>query len=68
MPAASSVTWSTISGGLTAPRGFLAAGVTAGLKDSGRPDLALLLAPEEAVCAGLFTCSTVLLFYIQLLT
>ncbi|GCE64900.1 bifunctional glutamate N-acetyltransferase/amino-acid acetyltransferase ArgJ [cyanobiont of Ornithocercus magnificus] len=68
MPAASSVTWSTISGGLTAPRGFLAAGVTAGLKDSGRPDLALLLAPEEAVCAGLFTCSVVRASCIELCT
>jgi len=31
------------SPGVTAPRGFLAAGVTAGLKPSGRPDLALVV-------------------------
>jgi glutamate N-acetyltransferase/amino-acid N-acetyltransferase len=47
--------WSAIPGGVTAPSGFLAAGITAGLKASGRPDLALLLAPIGAVCAGTFT-------------
>ncbi|MFN9635878.1 MAG: bifunctional glutamate N-acetyltransferase/amino-acid acetyltransferase ArgJ, partial [Synechococcaceae cyanobacterium] len=51
--------WHPIPGGVTAPRGFLAAGVTAGLKASGRPDLSLLLAPEGAVCAGTFTTSRV---------
>ena len=59
MSVASSVSWSSIPGGFTAPQGFLAAGVAAGLKDSGRLDLALLLAPEEATCAGLFTRSVV---------
>jgi glutamate N-acetyltransferase/amino-acid N-acetyltransferase len=51
--------WQPIPGGLTAPRGFLAAGITAGLKPSGNPDLSLLLAPERAVCAGSFTTSLV---------
>ena len=51
--------WRPIAGGLTAPLGFQAAGITAGLKDSGKPDLALLLAPEGAVCAGTFTTSLV---------
>jgi glutamate N-acetyltransferase/amino-acid N-acetyltransferase len=51
--------WTPIPGGLTAPAGFLAAGSTAGLKASGKPDLALLLAPEGAVCAGTFTTSLV---------
>lgn len=51
--------WRSIAGGLTAPLGFQAAGITAGLKDSGKPDLALLLAPEGAVCAGTFTTSLV---------
>jgi glutamate N-acetyltransferase/amino-acid N-acetyltransferase len=37
----------------------MAAGTTAGLKASGRPDLALLLAPEGAVCAGTFTTTVV---------
>jgi len=47
--------WQQISGGITAPRGFQAAGITAGLKLSGNPDLALLLAPAGAACAGTFT-------------
>ena len=51
--------WHPIPGGISAPRGFLAAGVTAGLKASGKPDLSLLLAPEGAVCAGTFTTSVV---------
>jgi len=51
--------WHPISGGVTAPKGFLAAGITAGLKASGKPDLSLLLAPEGAVCAGTFTTSLV---------
>ncbi|MFM1800126.1 MAG: hypothetical protein RLZZ117_2404 [Cyanobacteriota bacterium] len=40
---------------MTAPAGFLASGITAGLKASGRQDLALLVAPVGAVCAGTFT-------------
>jgi glutamate N-acetyltransferase/amino-acid N-acetyltransferase len=44
--------WFEIGGGVTAAAGFQAAGTTAGLKASGRPDLALILAPDEAVCAG----------------
>ncbi len=51
--------WQPIYGGITAPRGFLAAGLTAGLKPSGKPDLCLLLAPEGAVCAGSFTTNRV---------
>ncbi|MEB3325839.1 MAG: bifunctional glutamate N-acetyltransferase/amino-acid acetyltransferase ArgJ [Cyanobacteriota bacterium] len=51
--------WFPLPGGVTAPRGFLASGTTAGLKASGRPDLALLLAPEGAVCAGTFTTTVV---------
>ena len=51
--------WRRIEGGVTAPRGFRAAGITAGLKPSGNPDLSLLLAPDGAVCAGTFTTSRV---------
>ncbi len=51
--------WTVVEGGVTAPAGFLAAGITAGLKASGKPDLALVLAPEGAVCAGTFTTSVV---------
>ena len=51
--------WLPVAGGITAPQGFQASGITAGLKASAKPDLALLLAPEAAVCAGAFTRSVV---------
>ena len=51
--------WLPISGGVSAHVGFLAAATTAGLKASGKPDLALIVAPEGAVCAGTFTTSVV---------
>ena len=51
--------WSPVAGGITTPEGFEAAGITAGLKASGKPDLSLLLAPQGAVCAGTFTTSVV---------
>jgi glutamate N-acetyltransferase/amino-acid N-acetyltransferase len=54
-----SVIWSSISGGITAPNGFQAAGLSAGLKASRKADLSLLLAPEGSVCAGTFTTSVV---------
>jgi glutamate N-acetyltransferase/amino-acid N-acetyltransferase len=40
---------------VTFARGFRAAGVTAGMKPSGRPDLGLLVADEGRSAAGLFT-------------
>ncbi|HZD17525.1 MAG TPA: bifunctional glutamate N-acetyltransferase/amino-acid acetyltransferase ArgJ [Actinomycetota bacterium] len=40
---------------VTFPRGFRAAGTTAGLKPSGRPDLGLLVADQARGVAGLFT-------------
>ena len=51
--------WQLVSGGVTSPQGFQASGIAAGLKPSGRLDMALLLAPEQAVCAGSFTTSVV---------
>ena len=54
-----SVIWSPIPGGITAPTGFKAAGLSAGLKPSRKADLSLLLAPDDAVCAGTFTTSVV---------
>lgn len=51
--------WQVISGGVTAPRGFRAAGITAGLKPSGLPDLALIVSDVEAIAAGVFTTSVV---------
>jgi glutamate N-acetyltransferase/amino-acid N-acetyltransferase len=40
---------------VTFARGFRAAGITAGMKPSGRPDLGLLVADEGRSAAGLFT-------------
>ncbi len=51
--------WQEITGGVTAPRGYKAAGITAGLKPSGLPDLALILSDVEAIAAGVFTTSQV---------
>ncbi|MDR9402584.1 MAG: bifunctional ornithine acetyltransferase/N-acetylglutamate synthase [Halothece sp. Uz-M2-17] len=48
-----------ISGGVTAPKGFQAAGITAGLKASGQPDLALIVSESSAIAAGVFTTSQV---------
>ncbi len=53
------VQWQQISGGITAPRGYRAAGIKAGLKPSGLPDLALILSDVEAIAAGVFTTSQV---------
>ncbi|MCM0589444.1 MAG: bifunctional ornithine acetyltransferase/N-acetylglutamate synthase [Gloeotrichia echinulata DEX184] len=53
------VDWQEITGGITAPRGYRAAGITAGLKPSGLPDLALILSDVEAIAAGVFTSSQV---------
>lgn len=51
--------WQEIAGGITAPRGYRAAGITAGLKPSGLPDLALILSDVEAIASGVFTTSQV---------
>ncbi|BBA79918.1 bifunctional ornithine acetyltransferase/N-acetylglutamate synthase [cyanobacterium endosymbiont of Rhopalodia gibberula] len=51
--------WQVISGGITAPKGFKAAGIAAGLKPSGTPDLALIVSDTEAIAAGVFTTSQV---------
>jgi glutamate N-acetyltransferase/amino-acid N-acetyltransferase len=51
--------WRVIPGGLTAPRGFQAAGIAAGLKPSGAPDLALIYSECDAIAAGVFTNSYV---------
>ncbi|MEA5419350.1 bifunctional ornithine acetyltransferase/N-acetylglutamate synthase [Spirulina sp. CCNP1310] len=51
--------WQRVEGSVTAPRGFQAAGITAGLKPSGSPDLALIYSESEAIAAGVFTTSAV---------
>jgi glutamate N-acetyltransferase/amino-acid N-acetyltransferase len=43
--------------GVTFPRGFRAAGATGGIKASGRPDVALVVADGAATAAGVFTRS-----------
>lgn len=51
--------WQEITGGVTAPRGYRAGGITAGLKPSGLPDLALIMSDVEAIAAGVFTTTQV---------
>ncbi len=51
--------WQVISGGITAPKGYQAVGITAGLKPSGLPDLALIVSDVDAIAAGVFTTNQV---------
>jgi glutamate N-acetyltransferase / amino-acid N-acetyltransferase len=51
--------WQVIAGGVTAPKGYRAAGITAGLKPSGLPDLALIVSDVDAIAAGVFTTNVV---------
>ena len=44
-----------IAGAVTAPAGFTAAGVAAGIKTNGRPDIALIAAETDCAAAGVFT-------------
>ncbi len=44
-----------VKGGVTAPKGFLASGVKAGIKVSGKKDLALIYSEVPAVAAGALT-------------
>ncbi|MGZ4129629.1 MAG: bifunctional glutamate N-acetyltransferase/amino-acid acetyltransferase ArgJ [Actinomycetota bacterium] len=44
---------------VTFPRGFRAAGLAAGMKPSGRPDIGLLVGDEGTTAAGLFTTNRV---------
>ncbi|MBZ5556633.1 MAG: bifunctional glutamate N-acetyltransferase/amino-acid acetyltransferase ArgJ [Acidobacteriia bacterium] len=46
-------------GGVTTPRGFRAAGISAGIKASGAPDLALLVSEVPAQAAAVFTTNKV---------
>ena len=48
-----------VEGGVTAPGGFRAAGVSAGIKASGDPDLALIVPDAVASGAALFTTNQV---------
>ena len=52
-------TWSFVDEGNETPKGFLFAGISAGLKASNKKDLALILAPEGSIVSGMFTQSIV---------
>lgn len=47
------------SGGITAPQGFLAAGIHAGVKKPSVPDLALIVSAREGPIAGVFTTNRI---------
>ena len=47
-----------IKGGITAPKGFLAAGIHAGIKPAGHLDLALITSEVPGAIAGVFTKNT----------
>ncbi|MBI2300595.1 MAG: bifunctional glutamate N-acetyltransferase/amino-acid acetyltransferase ArgJ [Armatimonadetes bacterium] len=50
----------SVDGGhVTTPAGYRASGVTAGIKPSGRPDLALIVSDRPAAAAGVFTTNRV---------
>ncbi|MEN2774685.1 bifunctional glutamate N-acetyltransferase/amino-acid acetyltransferase ArgJ [Acetivibrio clariflavus] len=48
-----------IDGGVTAPKGFKAAGVACGLKNNGKKDLAVVCSDDIAVATGVFTTNLV---------
>ena len=50
--------WSFVDDSTT-PKGFVFAGISAGLKASNKKDLALILAPKGSVFSGMFTQSIV---------
>jgi glutamate N-acetyltransferase / amino-acid N-acetyltransferase len=50
--------WKSVRGGVTAPQGFLASGVSAGIKKKGL-DLAVLFSSQPASAAGVFTTNRV---------
>jgi len=48
-----------IKGGVCSPKGFLANGLAAGIKRSGKPDLGLIVSEIPAVTAGVFTKNSI---------
>jgi len=44
---------------ITSPKGFLAVGVSCGIKESGRPDLGLIVCPRGATAAAVFTTNKI---------
>jgi glutamate N-acetyltransferase/amino-acid N-acetyltransferase len=49
----------TLSGGVTAPEGFVAGGVVCGVRNSGRRDLGLLFSDRDCMAAAVFTRNAV---------
>jgi len=56
----------TVRGGVTAPRGFAAAGIHCGIKKKRLPDLALLVSERNGPVAGVFTTNRVTAAPVQL--
>src|SRR5919201_4896853 len=48
-----------VPGGIATPRGFRAAGVSAGIKANGNPDIALVVADAPAQAVAVFTTNKV---------
>ena len=48
-----------IKGGVTAPKGFLANGISSGIKRSGKKDLGIIVSELPALTAGVFTKSSI---------
>ncbi|MBN2136569.1 MAG: bifunctional glutamate N-acetyltransferase/amino-acid acetyltransferase ArgJ [Sedimentisphaerales bacterium] len=53
------------NGTITAPRGFLAAGIGCGIKKSGKPDLGLIVCPTGAKAAAVFTTNKIVSAAVQ---
>ncbi|MFO7610869.1 MAG: bifunctional glutamate N-acetyltransferase/amino-acid acetyltransferase ArgJ [Clostridia bacterium] len=51
----STMFFSEIKGGVTAPKGFLASGISAGIKKKNGPDIALIFSESPCTAAGVFT-------------
>ncbi len=49
------MTITRVDGGVTAPKGFTAAGIAAGIKSAGAPDLAVLASQVRCTAAAVFT-------------
>jgi glutamate N-acetyltransferase/amino-acid N-acetyltransferase len=56
----------TVRGGVTAPRGFAAAGIHCGIKKKRLPDLALLVSERNGPVAGVFTTNRIAAAPVQL--
>jgi glutamate N-acetyltransferase/amino-acid N-acetyltransferase len=50
---------------ITSPKGFLAAGVSCGIKQSGKPDLGLIVCPKGAKAAAVFTTNKIVSAAVQ---